>query len=507
MAATTTTTTSSSRRVRAFKRWMKSQGVDCSDALQLCDSPLQGISVRALCDLTEGDVVATIPKLACLTVRTTGARDLIEASSFDGTLALSVAIMYERSLGQRSPWAPYLNAMPYQECLPLVWTPQEVDSFLCGTELHKTVKEDQALIREDWEESILPLLELEYFQLDPSFFGVQDYFAAKTLIASRSFMIDDFHGSGMVPLADLFNHKTAAEDVHFTSVSSHSESDSETDDNNEYERDQTPPISPTDDSDIGITPSGRKSPADFPSDWGEEPAAMEMIMVKDVKVGSEVYNTYGSLGNAALLHRYGFTEPDNPYDIVNIDMEIVLEWSSSLFSSRHNRARVSLWRKLGFSGCDSQDSEYFEISFDGEPQIELLILLYIMVLPEDAYYKLDFAVSTSVNSAGELKEGIGMFLLKGTSEPSGDMFMNKSVGNALLSVANIRESLYGSNTLEDDIEAFEKCCCVREKKLYHSLMLRIGERRILQKLRSYAAEAAHLRTSRRASTKKKLKKT
>ncbi|KAF4371545.1 hypothetical protein G4B88_008260 [Cannabis sativa] len=503
MAAAAITT---SRRVRAFKRWMKSKGVDFSDSLQFHDCPLQGISIRALCDLTVGDVVATIPKLACLTVRNTGARDLIEASSLDGTLALSVAIMYERSLGQLSPWAPYFSVMPYQESLPLVWTSEEVDSLLCGTELHKTVKEDQALICEDWEESIKPLLEMESFQLDPTFFCVQDYFAAKTLIASRSFMIDDFHGSGMVPLADLFNHKTGAEDVHFTSVSSHSESDSEAD--IDQMNGDTYDDNDSDDSEIEISPLGTKSSGESSSELGDEPSAMEMIMVKDVKAGSEVYNTYGSLGNAALLHRYGFTEPNNPYDIVNIDMEIVLEWSSSLFSSRHTRARVSLWKKLGFSGCDSQEeSDYFEISLDGEPQIELRILLHIILLLEDTYYELDSAVSTCVNSVGEFKEGKGMFLLKGITKPSNDMFMNKSVGDALLSVANIRESLYGSNSLEDDIEALEKCCCVRDKKLYHSLALRISERRILQKLRSYAAEAAHLRIGKRTSARKKSKRT
>lgn len=65
------------------------------------------------------------------------------------------------------------------------------------------MKEDKVLICEDWKENIFPLLESESFQLDPSFFGIQDFFAAKTLIASRSFEIDDFHGFGMVPLADV----------------------------------------------------------------------------------------------------------------------------------------------------------------------------------------------------------------------------------------------------------------------------------------------------------------
>ena len=32
--------------------------------------------------------------------------------------------------------------------------------------------------------------------------------------------------------------------------------------------------------------------------------------------GEEVMNTYGQLSNASLLHTYGFTEVDNPYDEV-----------------------------------------------------------------------------------------------------------------------------------------------------------------------------------------------
>lgn len=133
MAATANT----SRRVRAFKRWMNSQGFECSDALQITDIPDEGLAVRALFDLREGDVVATIPKLACLTIKTTAASDLIEAASFDGFLGLSVALMYERSLGDLSPWAPYLQLLPHRECLPLVWTLEEVDRLLCGTEIHK----------------------------------------------------------------------------------------------------------------------------------------------------------------------------------------------------------------------------------------------------------------------------------------------------------------------------------------------------------------------------------
>lgn len=127
---------SSSRRLRAFKRWMRSQGIDFSDALQFTDDG-EAISVRALCDLRVGDMVARIPKTTCLTVKTSGASDLIESAGLGGSLGLSVAVMYERSLGQSSPWAPYLHLLPPHESLPLLWSLREVDSLLCGTELHK----------------------------------------------------------------------------------------------------------------------------------------------------------------------------------------------------------------------------------------------------------------------------------------------------------------------------------------------------------------------------------
>lgn len=218
------------------------------------------------------------------------------------------------------------------------------------------------------------------------------------------------------------------------------------------------------------------------------------------------------MGNAALLHRYGFTEPDNPYDIVNIDLELVLQWSLSLFSSRYCRARISLWRRLNYSGCISENTEYFEISFDGEPQVDLLVLLYVIFLPEDAYCKLDFAVS----SAGNSIEPIGMLLsekskrlCEETPEMIKDLLLTKSVRNALLSLADKREGLYGSNSVKDDMKALGRYCYTGGKTLYHSLMLRISERKIIEKLRNYAAAGygARLKASKRSSMRKKLKRT
>ena len=116
---------------------MTSNHIEYSDALDLVELADGSICVKSNCYLKEGDLVATIPKQACLTIRTSGAAAMIEAAGLDGCLGLCVAVMYERSLGSESPWAGYLQILPFSEPLPLLWTLDEVDSLLRGTELHK----------------------------------------------------------------------------------------------------------------------------------------------------------------------------------------------------------------------------------------------------------------------------------------------------------------------------------------------------------------------------------
>ncbi|RWW50181.1 hypothetical protein BHE74_00043584 [Ensete ventricosum] len=468
---------------------MRSHGIDCSDALELDDAGSEsggGISVRAVCDLTEGDLVATIPKSACLTIRTSGARDMIESAGLAGYLGLVVALMFERSRGPASPWQGYLQLLPERECVPLVWSLQEVDTFLSGTELHmrlliliifpfhsdleisrQTVKQDKTFLYEDWRECIEPLILSGEWNLDRDNFGVEQYFSAKSLVSSRSFKIDDYHGFGMVPLADLFNHKTGAENVHFTSVCSPSSSDDEGDDHAGDEA--------NDDKLLNVD-----------SNTSSSGFTIHLF---------QVFNTYGSMGNAALLHRYGFTEADNPFDIVNIDVALLVRWCSSTFSNRYARARISLWRRLNYSGCTSQHTEYFEISYDGEPQLDLLVLLYIIFLVDDAYEKLSYMVDAfdgpdeSTNIVNLIKITRNKFRkAKGQKKPEDikELLVSDNVCSALISLADLRESLYGTSSLDENMNMLKRCCPVKDRKLYHSLILRTSERMILAKLRDYA---------------------
>ena len=116
---------------------MRAHGVVCSDALSLDVSDPLGVHVRAVTPLRDGDLVATIPRGACLTPRTTGAAAAIEAAELGGCLALAVAVMYERARGTDSPWDAYLQLLPDRESVPLVWPADEAECLLAGTELDK----------------------------------------------------------------------------------------------------------------------------------------------------------------------------------------------------------------------------------------------------------------------------------------------------------------------------------------------------------------------------------
>eukprot|EP00268_Persea_americana_P056950 TRINITY_DN6781_c1_g1_i3.p1 TRINITY_DN6781_c1_g1~~TRINITY_DN6781_c1_g1_i3.p1 ORF type:complete len:240 (-),score=38.79 TRINITY_DN6781_c1_g1_i3:395-1114(-) len=215
----------------------------------------------------------------------------------------------------------------------------------------------------------------------------------------------------------------------------------------------------------------------------------------------QVFNTYGLMGNAALLHRYGFTELDNPFDIVNIDLNLVEQWTMSSFSNRYFRSRLSLWRRLGCTGCISQSYEYFEISSDGEPQLDLLVLLYIIFLPDEAYQKLS---NITISFVENVNKSINILLstknsrisLPETPEKAKVLLLTERVRAALVSLADSRENFYGSSSLKDDMKALSRCCHMQEKKLYHSLVLRVSERMILKKLRSYASQRGRGRTGR-----------
>ena len=125
------------RAFRSFTRWMSERKILYSDALDFVQFSSANTGVRARADLVTGDLIATIPKTACLTSLTCDMADIIEERGLGPKMGLAVALMHEKSRGELSKWYPYLSTLPDREDVPFVWPREDVDRFLKGTEIYE----------------------------------------------------------------------------------------------------------------------------------------------------------------------------------------------------------------------------------------------------------------------------------------------------------------------------------------------------------------------------------
>lgn len=231
----------------------------------------------------------------------------------------------------------------------------------------------------------------------------------------------------------------------------------------------------------------------------------------------QVYNTYGTLSNAALLCRYGFTELDNPFDIVNIDMSLVVDSFGEEYTSRHVRRRVTKWKKVCFSQRDAEDCEYFEISATGKPEEGLLMLMYIMHMTDEHFDTLT-DMSDSCDSDNKI-ESIACFLgWSGRAEEPSAAKRRKSksksqdkrleeeklkldletwlltapVCRSMLRVLRLRNGLYPTESIEADEAMLSTTYRTEHAERFHALSLRISERSILRKFETCLTKRPNL---------------
>jgi hypothetical protein len=143
------------------------------------------------------------------------------------------------------------------------------------------------------------------------------FFHAFSLVSSRAFVVDAYHGLSMVPIADAFNHiidnhvhlevkATAIDYSHIDETHAQSDYDvcPECGAVDECTHDQNEGTSVA-----GIAGTPAMSPSLKPT--------YDMVTNTGVPPGEEVFNTYGeTLNNAQLLCQYGFQLDINDNDLV-----------------------------------------------------------------------------------------------------------------------------------------------------------------------------------------------
>jgi len=173
-----------------------------------------------------------------------------------------------------SPWRPYLDILPISLSTPLFWNNDDL-TWLKGTDVESQIGLDR--IEKDYKEKIQPFIEShpDYFIKDVHNFAMYKRFGS--IVMAYSFTKPDSE-IVMMPMADMLNHKTGFNNARLFI---------QTDKNH---------------------------------------TIYEMKTICNISKGTDVYNTYGDLGNSELLRKYGFVDGlDNPHNIISISLKIVLE--------------------------------------------------------------------------------------------------------------------------------------------------------------------------------------
>ena len=281
-----------------FERWLSDEGVTCDQtAIEFVRHPsdeekrpvksidrktafFHDVSVVAKRALKEGEKVVEIPLEACFAYEQSLLRERVMRKSekenpkndwkkmtralnedSDWLSQLAMALCFERFLESKSRFGPYLKTLNERERHAMCnWEEKEKNALLEGTDIGLNyVRDECANAKEEYERfrAALPAgADEEHFS---SFFTFDRYRASRSVCSSRAFQITPGK-IGLMPLADLFNHKSMKNDVAVCE--------------------------------------------------GDRAETVAVAAVKSVSKGSEVFNTYGVLSNTDLLNSYGFCDGD-----------------------------------------------------------------------------------------------------------------------------------------------------------------------------------------------------
>ena len=194
-------------------------------------------------------------------------------------IALIVSMMIDRR-NVHSEWKPYWDWLPFGTLsVPLLW--DEADRRKLP--FHEELEEQLTVLRSDFENVVEPFFAQQQKDVHIS---LKEFLEVGCVVIAYSFQV--FNNYAMVPLADYLNHDYYRNNARlFTNATS-----------------------------------------------------LDMIAVKNIAQGAEIFNTYGKRDNVTLLQRYGY-----------VDASFQFRISSHILHSfhfiRHNDHVVT--QKIGFS--------------------------------------------------------------------------------------------------------------------------------------------------------------
>ncbi|KAF8757675.1 hypothetical protein RHS01_03272 [Rhizoctonia solani] len=214
-------------------------------------------------------------------------------ASKDDVMELALVLAYELALGEQSAWAGYLQSLPREQVpVAALWDENEdKDSqyawlWLQATETAREIHELSTgctvsqTISDFYYQVANPTLNQAGHKTT-----LDDFRRAWSLVSSRSFRVDSYHGLAMVPIADAFNH-IGENQVHI-------------------------------ETDFDVCPFADRSNLVLMTKRRFKGAPISLKEKRSWRTLAICYDT--SLPNSTLLARYGFILEGNEHDYVSWD--------------------------------------------------------------------------------------------------------------------------------------------------------------------------------------------
>ncbi|KAJ7820271.1 hypothetical protein B0H13DRAFT_1661011 [Mycena leptocephala] len=329
--------------VTTLLSWCSERGFWIDPRIQITSGPcgVAVVSQDAGTTIPADSSLVRIPRESVLSVKSSSISDLIPPYPYGrgAQLSLALALSVELVIGATSPWFPYLQSLPREiPGIPLFWGrganqpslaqyggPAE---WLNGTEAWKMLFDladnDSSLVSEieEYFHQVADPVYSKVFESSPERIpSLDDFYHAYSLVSSRAFLVDSYHGLSMVPIADAFNH-AQENNVHL-----------------ESDFDVCPECGSLQRClhDDTADPIPRSTIPDDADNF------YEMVANLAVPPNSEVFNTYGeTLSNAQLLVQYGFILDGNDNDHLTWTFNELAQ-----FSENHFSASAWTWDSIG----------------------------------------------------------------------------------------------------------------------------------------------------------------
>jgi hypothetical protein len=355
--------------LKRFEAWLKhtDQGIHIHPALRIrrhTNKP--GFGVYAQRSIKEDEIIMRVPKKSLLSAQTCAIANVLEQGNFDDMVAVCLAFLYERHLGQKSPWYAYIAMMPDRVPISKLWS-KDRRRLLHGTEVQVVGGTTLSDFHDMYNTDVLPFLQAHKDLLSDwsQALTFEAFCSGMSIVGSRAFEVDAFHKLALCPFADMLDH-ALEEHVHFTTRYDACEVCGESDNCHHSNSD-------VGDSDTSIDSGSDHSAAGESEDENHEENTedlCDLITCRKVRAASEVFNTYGECGNDVLLARYGFAVLENHHDRLSLMPELSRFPQSAVYISWLETNLTALTKALTWP-------ESMQPVLEDETDAELEDLLFI----------------------------------------------------------------------------------------------------------------------------------